>query len=144
MPRARSPAWPAATSTGAPGSKAPCWARQFSAAGSPAAGPRMSLATAAVLPARRTGVEVSRAVCLAGDGSTPRARHVHAGGELREAAMDDADYRYTVTDIDVAFDPHGLRAWLSCALDDGKMLLLATDRVTLAEMCRVIQQQLNR
>ena len=58
--------------------------------------------------------------------------------------MDDAQYRYTVTDIDVAFDPHGLRAWLSCTLDDGKMPLLATDRVTLAEMCRVIQQQLNR
>ena len=46
--------------------------------------------------------------------------------------MDDAQYRYTVTDIDVAFDPHGLRAWLSCTLDDGKMPLLATDRVTLA------------
>ena len=58
--------------------------------------------------------------------------------------MDDADYRYTVTDIDVAFDPHGLRAWLSCALDDGKMLLLAADRVTLQDMCRAIQQQLNR
>ena len=42
--------------------------------------------------------------------------------------MDDAQYRYTATDIDVAFDPHGLRAWLSCTLDDGKMLLLATDR----------------
>ena len=49
--------------------------------------------------------------------------------------MDDAQYRYTATDIDVAFDPHGLRAWLSCTLDDGKMLLLATARVTLVDMC---------
>jgi hypothetical protein len=29
-------------------------------------------------------------------------------------------------------------------LDDGKMLLLATDRVTHQEICRQIQQQLNR
>jgi hypothetical protein len=32
----------------------------------------------------------------------------------------------------------------SCVLDDGKMLLLATDRVTLQEICRQIQQQLKR
>ena len=44
-----------------------------------------------------------------------------------------ADYRHTTTNIDVQFDPHGIRAWLSCVLDDGKMLLLATDRVTLQE-----------
>jgi hypothetical protein len=53
------------------------------------------------------------------------------------------DYRHTTTNIDVQFDPHGIRAWLSCVLDDGKMLLLANDRVTLQEMCRQIQQ-LNR
>ena len=55
--------------------------------------------------------------------------------------MAQADYRYTITDIDVQFDPHGIRAWLSCVLDDGKTLRLATDRVTLQEMCREIQQQ---
>ena len=58
--------------------------------------------------------------------------------------MAQADYRCTITDIDVQFDPHGIRAWLSCVLDDGKTLLLATDRVTLREMCREIQEKLNR
>jgi hypothetical protein len=58
--------------------------------------------------------------------------------------MAQPDYRHTATNIDVQFDPHGIRAWLSCVLDDGKMLLLATDRVTLQEICRQIQQQLNR
>jgi hypothetical protein len=57
--------------------------------------------------------------------------------------MAQPDYRHTTTNIDVQFDPHGIRAWLSCVLDDGKMLLLANDRVTLQEMCRQIQQ-LNR
>ena len=47
--------------------------------------------------------------------------------------MAQPDYRHTTTNIDVKFDPHGIRAWLSCVLDDGKMLLLATDRVTLQE-----------
>ena len=58
--------------------------------------------------------------------------------------MAQPDYRYTTTNIDVQFDPHGIRAWLSCELNDGKMLLLATDRVMLQEICRLIQQQLNR
>jgi hypothetical protein len=58
--------------------------------------------------------------------------------------MAQPDYRYTTTEIGVQFDPHGIRAWLSCVLDDGKMLLLATDRVTLQEMCREVQQKLNR
>ena len=58
--------------------------------------------------------------------------------------MAQSDYRYTTTEIGVQFDPHGIRAWLSCVLDDGKMLLLATDRVTLKEMCQQIQQKLNR
>jgi hypothetical protein len=47
--------------------------------------------------------------------------------------MAQPDYRHTTTNIDVQFHPHGIRAWLSCVLDDGKMLLLATDRVTLQE-----------
>jgi hypothetical protein len=58
--------------------------------------------------------------------------------------MAQPDYRHTTTNIDVQFHPHGIRAWLSCVLDDGKMLLLATDRVTHQEICRQIQQQLNR
>jgi len=58
--------------------------------------------------------------------------------------MGQPDYRRTTTNIDVQFDPHGTRAWLSCVLDDGKMLLLATDRVTLQELCRQIQEKLNR
>jgi hypothetical protein len=62
----------------------------------------------------------------------------------KELAMAQPDYRHTTTNIDVQFDPHGIRAWLSCVLDDGKMLLLATDRVTHQEICRQIQQQLNR
>jgi hypothetical protein len=57
--------------------------------------------------------------------------------------MAQLDYRYTTTEIGVRFNPHGIRAWLSCVLDDGKMLLLATDRVTLQEMCREIQQKLS-
>ena len=57
MPRARSPAWPAATSTGAPGSKAPCWVRRSSAGASPAAGRRMRPATAAASSASRTAAE---------------------------------------------------------------------------------------
>ena len=44
--------------------------------------------------------------------------------------MAQPDYRHTTTNIDVHHPP-GIRAWLSCVLDDGKMLLLATDRVTL-------------
>ena len=52
--------------------------------------------------------------------------------------MAQPDYRHTTTNIDVHFDPPGIRAWLSCVLDDGKMLLLATDRVTLQEICRQI------
>ena len=44
--------------------------------------------------------------------------------------MAQPDYRHTTTNIDVQFHPHGIRAWLSCVLDDGKMLLLATDCVT--------------
>ena len=47
--------------------------------------------------------------------------------------MAQPDYRHTTTNIDVQFHLHGIRAWLSCVLDDGKMLLLATDRVTLQE-----------
>ena len=43
--------------------------------------------------------------------------------------MAQPDYRHTTTNIDVQFHPHGIHAWLSCVLDDGKMLLLATDRV---------------
>jgi hypothetical protein len=58
--------------------------------------------------------------------------------------MAQPDFRYTSTEIGVQFDPHGIRAWISCVLDDGKMLLLATDRVTLQGMCREIQQKLNR
>jgi hypothetical protein len=59
--------------------------------------------------------------------------------------MAQPDYRYATTEIGVQFDPpHGIRAWLSCVLDDGKRLLLATDRVTLHEMCREIQEKLNR
>ena len=58
--------------------------------------------------------------------------------------MAQPDYRHTATNIDVQFDPHGNHAWLSCVLDDGKMLLLATDRVTLQELCRQIQGNLNR
>src|SRR2546430_12256717 len=41
--------------------------------------------------------------------------------------MAQPDYRYTTTDIDVQFDSHGIRAWLSCVLDDGKMLLVASE-----------------
>jgi hypothetical protein len=62
----------------------------------------------------------------------------------QELAMAQPDYRYATTEIGVQFDPHGIRAWLSCVLDDGKTLLLATDRVTLREMCREIQEKLNR
>jgi hypothetical protein len=58
--------------------------------------------------------------------------------------MAQPDYRYATTEIGVQFDPHGIRAWLSCVRDDGKTLLLATDRVTLREMCREIQEKLNR
>ena len=50
--------------------------------------------------------------------------------------MAQPDYRHTTANIDVHFDPPGIRAWLSCVLDDGKMLQLATDRVTLQEICR--------
>ena len=38
-----------------------------------------------------------------------------------------ADHRHTITTIDVQFDPRGIRTWLSCALNDRKMLLLATE-----------------
>ena len=48
--------------------------------------------------------------------------------------MAQPDYRHTTANIDVQFHPHGIRAWLSCVLDDGKMLLLATDRVTLIQI----------
>jgi hypothetical protein len=58
--------------------------------------------------------------------------------------MAQPDYRHTTTNIDVHFDPLGIRAWLSCVPHDGKMLLLATDRVTLQEICWQILQQLNR
>ena len=44
--------------------------------------------------------------------------------------MAQPDYRHTTTNIDVHFDPLGIRAWLSCVPHDGKMLLLATDRVS--------------
>jgi FAD binding domain len=57
-PRVRSRAWPAATLTAAPDSKAPCWARRSSAGGSPAAGPPMQGATIAAFPASRTAVEL--------------------------------------------------------------------------------------
>jgi site-specific DNA recombinase len=46
------------TSTAAPASKAPCWARRSSAGGSPAAGPPMQRATVAAFPASRTAVEL--------------------------------------------------------------------------------------
>jgi hypothetical protein len=58
--------------------------------------------------------------------------------------MAQPDYRHTTTNIDVQFHPHGIRAWLSCVLDDGKMLLLATDRDASGKICRQIQQQLTR
>src|SRR5262245_8206229 len=57
MPPARSPAWPAATSTGAPVSRAPCSVHRCSAGASPAAGRRNRPGTAAASSARRTGAE---------------------------------------------------------------------------------------
>jgi hypothetical protein len=35
-----------------------------------------------------------------------------------------ADHRHTIANIDVQFDPHEIRTWLSCAPNDRKMLLL--------------------
>src|SRR5262249_27582399 len=62
----------------------------------------------------------------------------------QELVMAQPGDRYATTEVGVQFDPHGIRAWLCCVLDDGKTLLLATDRVTLREMCREIQEKLNR
>src|ERR1700738_4457613 len=59
MPRARSQAWRAVISTAVPASKAPCWVLRFSAGGRRAAGPRTRRATAPVLPASRTGIELN-------------------------------------------------------------------------------------
>ena len=51
-------------------------------------------------------------------------------------------WKLMASDIKATSHKEDLR-WLSCVLDDGKMLLLATDRVILQEICRQIQQQLN-
>src|SRR6185295_13897924 len=59
---ARSRAWPAATSTAAPRSKARCWVRRSSAGASPAAGPRMPPTAATASSASRTEAEAWRSL----------------------------------------------------------------------------------
>jgi hypothetical protein len=59
--------------------------------------------------------------------------------------MPQPDHRFKITpEIGVQIDSNGLRASISCVTEDGKSLLLETDRVALQEMCREIQRQLSR
>jgi hypothetical protein len=57
--------------------------------------------------------------------------------------MSEPDHRFKITEIGVQTDPHSLRAWISCITQDGKSLLLETDRVELQELCQEVQRQIN-
>jgi len=62
---------------------------------------------------------------------------------LAGLAMPEPDHRFKITEMGLQIDPHSLRAWISCITQDGKSLLLETDRVELQELCQEVQRQLN-
>jgi hypothetical protein len=64
--------------------------------------------------------------------------------DYQRVAIADPDHRFKITEMGVQSDPHSLRAWISCITQDGKSLLLETDRVELQKMYQEIQRQLNR